>query len=161
MQRRWPKSIWFGLALIFAAPVVFVTVFIRYPVTRDVPWATLLMFAAGLGLLLHGLLRAWGDPMGSRGKILAPIALTLGLAVTAFFCLGFFVFARQVPDSFGAPRVGQLAPDFSLPDQDGRLVTLAQLIAPQAGAPGASAGAAPGAASGSNGAMLVFYRGYW
>ena len=161
MQRRWPKSIWFGLALVLAAPVLFVTVFIRYPVTRDVPWATLLMFAAGVGLTLHGMLRAWGDPLGSRGKVFAPIALVLSLAVTTFFCLGFFVFARQVPDSLGAPRVGQLAPDFSLPDQDGRLVTLAQLIAsPPAGAPGA-AGAASGGASGSNGAMLVFYRGYW
>jgi drug/metabolite transporter (DMT)-like permease len=154
MRRRWPKSIWFGLALVVASPILYVTVFILNPATRDIPWPTLLMFAAGLGLLVHGVLRAWRAPQACRGKVVAPIALAAGLAVTGFFCFGFFYAARQLPDSLGAPRVGQLAPDFTLPDQDGRPISLAQLLAPPAAAQGGPAGP-------SNGAMLVFYRGHW
>ncbi|HYV20026.1 MAG TPA: hypothetical protein VFC25_13465 [Verrucomicrobiae bacterium] len=146
MKRRWPYSIWLGLAIVLAAPVLYATVFIRNPATRAMPWPSFLLFAAAVGLLVHGLLRAWRAPRDYRGKVVAPIALFAGLAVTGFFCWGLFYAARQVPDSLGAPRVGQLAPDFTLPDQDGRPVSLAQLLA---------------APSASNGAMLVFYRGYW
>ena len=142
MKRRWPKSIWFGLALVFATPFLYLGLFIRYPITRDVPWPSLLMFAAGLGLILHGLLRAYRRSQQYRGKIVAPVVLTIGAAIAGFFCYVLLYQARQVPDSLGAPRVGQLAPDFTLPDQDGRPVSLAQLL-------------------GSNGVMLVFYRGWW
>jgi hypothetical protein len=146
MKRRWPTSIWLGLAVVLAAPVLYVTVFIRNPSTRAMPWPSFLLFAAGVGLLVHGLMRAWRAPQSHRGKVVAPMALFAGLAVTGLFCWGLFYAARQIPDSLGAPRVGQLAPDFTLPDQDGRPVSLAQLLA------------APHA---SNGAMLVFYRGGW
>ncbi|HET8947458.1 MAG TPA: hypothetical protein VFQ07_10780 [Candidatus Polarisedimenticolia bacterium] len=164
MKRRWPKTIWLGLAVVVAAPLLYMFLFIRYPITRDVPWVPLLIFAAGLALLLHGLGRAYRDPGTFRGKVAAPVALGFGLALTAFFCFGFLVLARRVPASRGAPRVGQLAPDFSLPDQDGRLVTLSQLIAsPPAGAAGSGAVGAPSGSNGAgaNGAVLVFYRGYW
>jgi hypothetical protein len=150
MNRRWPKSVWVGLAVVLAAPVLYLFVFIRSPATRAIPWPSLLMFAVGLGLLLHGLRHAWREPRVYRGKVVAAIALTIGLGLTGFFCYGLFYGARQIPDSLGAPRVGQIAPDFTLPDQDGRPVSLAQLL-----------GTTPGAAQASNGAMLVFYRGYW
>ncbi|HEV8200533.1 MAG TPA: hypothetical protein VGS03_10965 [Candidatus Polarisedimenticolia bacterium] len=146
MKRRWPYSIWLGLAVVLAAPVLYLTVLVPNPATRAMPWPSLLLFAVGVALLLHGLLRAWRAPQVYRGKVVAAIALASGLAVTGFFCWGLFYAARQVPDSLGAPRVGQLAPDFTLPDQDGRPVSLAQLLA------------SPHA---SNGAMLVFYRGGW
>jgi hypothetical protein len=145
MKRRWPKNIWSGLALVVLTPVLYLGFFIRYPVTRDVPWPSLLMFAAGLGLILHGLLRAYRRSGEYRGKIAAPVALTIGAALAGFFCFVLLYQARQVPDSLGAPRVGQLAPDFTLPDQDGQPVSLAQLLA----------------AHGSNGVILVFYRGWW
>lgn len=145
MKRRWPKSIWIGLALVFLTPVLYLTLFIRYPVTRDVPWPSLLMFAVGLGLILHGLFRAYRHAQVYRGKVAAPLALTLGAAIAGFFCYVLLYQARQVPDSLGAPRVGQLAPDFTLPDQDGHPVSLTQLLA----------------GNGSNGVILVFYRGWW
>jgi peroxiredoxin len=60
--------------------------------------------------------------------------------------------ARQLPSSTAAPHIGQKAPDFTLPDQNGKPVALADLLAspPE----GATSGAA-------NGALLIFYRGHW
>jgi hypothetical protein len=162
MKRRFPRTLWYGLVVVLAAPVLYLALFIRFPITRDVPWASLVMFGVGLGLLLHGLLHAYRHAATSRGKVVAPIALTFSLALTAFFCWTLLYQARQIPDSLGAPRVGQMAPDFTLPDQDGRPVSLAQLLtaSPDAVAP-AGAGAPADAVQKANGVVLVFYRGYW
>ena len=55
----------------------------------------------------------------------------------------------QLPISSGAPYVGQKAPTFTLPDQNGKLVSLVDLLKPE-----------PGGAK-TAGVVLVFYRGYW
>ena len=79
------------------------------------------------------------------------IAVWVGfLVVLACFCFVTFHLVPQLPPSTGAPRVGQKAPDFTLRDQDGHPVTLSALLPPAAGDPG-----------GTNGAVLIFYRGYW
>jgi cytochrome oxidase Cu insertion factor (SCO1/SenC/PrrC family) len=74
-----------------------------------------------------------------------------GLALALF---GFFgslnLSYSQLPLSIGAPYVGQKAPSFTLPDQHGKLVSLADLLKPAAGATGKSGGL-----------VLIFYRGYW
>ena len=158
MKRRFPRTIWYGLAVVLAAPVLYLALFIRFPITRDFPWASLMMFGIGLGLLLHGLIHAYRDAATYRGKVAAPIALTFGVALTAFFSWTLLYQARQIPDALGAPRVGQMAPDFTLPDQDGRPVSLAQLLTTS---PPADAGAPPDAVQKASGVVLVFYRGYW
>ena len=142
MKRRRPRTLWYGLLVILAAPVLYFFVFVRYPVTRDVPWPALLMFGAGLGLVLHAMRHAYGEADRYRGKVAAPIVLVAGIAISALFSYGILVGTRDLPASGNAPRVGDRAPDFTLPDQDGRQVTLAQLLAP-------------------GGAVLVFYRGTW
>jgi hypothetical protein len=60
----------------------------------------------------------------------------------AFFAYVTFYVLKQVPLSAQAPRVGEKAPEFSLPDQSGKQVALADLLSP-------------------NGAVLIFYRGHW
>jgi peroxiredoxin len=57
-----------------------------------------------------------------------------------------------LPSAAAAPRVGQKAPDFTLPDQNGKAVTLGELLT------SAPSGAPDGKA---NGALLIFYRGHW
>src|SRR5207245_11784324 len=106
----WNISLWAGFAVSVAAFVAHPALFVRFPVTRDFPWASLLMFAAGLGLLARGLRRAYREPQIYRGKIFGPVLMTLGVALAGLFCFVFFDLARQIPASTGAPRVGQPAP---------------------------------------------------
>src|SRR5262245_24016970 len=149
-KRRFPRSLWIGLLLVLAAPFLFMLVFIRFPVTRDVPWATLLMFGLGIGMLAHALRQAYRDSTTYRGKVMATIAFVFGVGLAGFFAYGTLVGTRHLPASSGAPRAGQRAPEFTLPDQDGRSVTLAELLTPAA-----RGGGAPG------GIVLVFFRGHW
>ncbi|HKQ98425.1 MAG TPA: hypothetical protein VJV75_11155 [Candidatus Polarisedimenticolia bacterium] len=148
--RRFPRTIWLGLLIVVAAPFLYGLFLIRFPITRDVPWVPLTMFAVGLWLLVHGLRHAWREPGIYRGKVAAPIALGLGVVISGLFCVGFFVGMREIPASAGAPHAGQQAPDFTLPDQDGKPVTLAEILAPR-----------PGEEDKPGGAVLVFYRGHW
>ena len=147
MKRRWNILLWLGFVVVLAGLLSYLPLFIRFPITRDFPWANLLLLAAGLLLLGAGLLRAFRCPQLYRGRIFGSFLALLAVAGTGTFCWGLIYHARQLPASAGAPRVGQRAPDFTLVDQDNNAVSLADLIKPQAGKPGA--------------ALLIFYRGYW
>ena len=153
MNRRWNWAVWVGFLLVVVGFLSYPTFFALFPVTRDFPWANLLILAVGLLLLGLGLARAWRRPEVYRGKVFAPVLALLGVAGVCFFCFGIFYMARQLPASAEAPHVGQKAPQFTLPDQDGKPVALAELLAtsPQ----GADAGK-PG-----SGVLLIFYEGYW
>src|SRR6185312_12301007 len=110
---NWP--LWVGFLLSVVTFFSYFAVFVWYPVTRDFPWANLLLFAVAAVLLFLGVRRAFaGDRRQS--KIVAAIVTTLGVIVIAFFVLAFFVGGRQLPASKGAPQVGQKAPDFTLND---------------------------------------------
>jgi len=150
MKRRWNVSLWAGFLIVLAALFTYVWVFAWYPATRDFPWATLLIFAAGLTLTSRGLVRAYRQPQLYRGRIAGPILMSLGAGLLVLFVFSIFYQARQLPPSQGAPRAGEKAPDFTLPDVEGRPRSLAELLGP-------GAGGAPAA----SGVLLIFYRGYW
>ena len=143
MKRSWNGWLWAGFLVVLAGLFSYPLLLVDYPLTRDFPWVNLLLFAAGLGLLGVGLVRAYRKPDLYRGRVVGPVFTLLSLAGIFVFCYGLLVVARQLPASAGAPRVGQKAPDFTLPDQDGKPVALADLL------------------SSSKATLLIFYRGYW
>jgi peptidoglycan/LPS O-acetylase OafA/YrhL len=140
-KRNWP--IWAGFVIVLVGFFSYTFFFAKFPITRDFPWANLLLFCVGGILLLISLFRAFGRPHVYRGKILASIFTIFSALMVGFFCYVFFYVLRQVPPSVGAPRVGQKAPEFTLPDQNEKPVALADLL------------------SRSRAVVLIFYRGFW
>jgi AhpC/TSA family len=141
MKRKWNWPIWVGFVVAVGGLFSY-EYFALFPITRDFPWANLLLFGIGGVLLLVGLFRAFGRPQVYRGKIFGSIFTMFALLLFAFFAYEIFYVLRQVPLSAQAPRVGEKAPEFSLPDQNGKQIALSDLLSP-------------------NGAILIFYRGHW
>ncbi len=159
MKRSWNPRIWAGFVLCLAALISYHTFFARYPITRDFPWVNLLLIAVALFLLITGILRAFRRPDAYRGKIFGSILGVLSAFLAGFFLYGILVLTKNIPASHGSPQVGQLAPDFTLPDSTGNNVTLSNLLQspfPTGVQPAAGAASAKTAA-----VVLVFYRGYW
>ncbi len=142
MKRRWNWPIWLGF-IVAVGGLFSYEFFAQFPITRDFPWANLLLFAIGAALLLVGLFRAFGRPQVYRGKIFGSIFVTISFLLFAFFAYEIFYVLRQVPLSAQVPRVGERAPEFTLADPNGSSVALADLL------------------SGSKAVVLIFYRGFW
>lgn len=138
-----------GFLLCVVAFLSYPLFFAGFPATRDVPWVNWLLFALGLAMLGVGIARAFRQPERFRGKVAGPVLGVLSLAVLGFFVFMTMVVARQLPGSAGAPEVGEKAPDFTLPDSDGRPVRLYSLLEQ------------PGGGNPGTWVLLIFYRGYW
>jgi hypothetical protein len=154
MKRRWNVFVWIGFLVILVGVFSYTPVFIWFPMTRDFPWANLLLFAVGAALLALGLKRAFRQPQVYRGRITGTVFGALSLILFGLFAFGIFYYARQLPGSKGAPQVGQKAPDFTLSDKDGNPVKLSTLLSSPANPGG-------GAAGKTLAVLLIFYRGYW
>ena len=141
MKRKWNWPIWVGF-IVAVGGLFSYEYFALFPITRDFPWASLLIFGIGAVLLLAGLFRAFGRPQLYRGKIIGSILAVVALLFFTFFCYETFYVLKQVPLSAQAPRIGEKAPEFTLSDQNGKQVALADLLSPK-------------------GAVLIFYRGHW
>jgi hypothetical protein len=142
MKSRWNWPIWVGFIIVLAGLFSYIF-FAQFPITRDFPWANLLLFGIGGALLIVGLFRAFGRPQLYRGKIFGSVFTVIALFLFGFFSYEIFYILRQVPPSTGAPHVGQRAPDFTLRDQNGNAISLSDLR------------------SGSRAVVLIFYRGFW
>ena len=148
--KRHPNApLWIGFLVSVFAFLSYIPIFVKYPVTRDMPWASFLIFAIGLLFLFLGLRRAFRQPTVYRGKVAGPILTTLSVAALVFFCFTIFSLGKHLPLSAQAPKVGQKAPEFALADTDGAMVSLASLLS------------TPNAAHPTKGVLLIFYRGYW
>ena len=145
LKQKWNWPIWTG-SLVVLAGLFSYGFFARFPITRDFPWANLLLFGIGAALLIVGLFRAFGRPQVYRGKIFGSIFAAVAVFLISLFSYEIFYVLRQVPPSTGVPRVGQRAPDFVLLDQNEKPVGLGDLLA---------------GPSGRKAVALIFYRGFW
>jgi len=150
-MRRFNWPLWAGFLLTLVAAFSYFAFFVQFPVTRDFPWANLLLFLLAAGLLVVGVRRGFARDLArpKLAKAAASIVTTLSVVVFAFFIFAVFIAARWLPASTGAPHVGQKVPEFTLSDANGRQVSLNQLLSEPID------GKAP------KGALLVFYRGWW
>lgn len=108
------------------------------PGLRDNPWPMELLAVVATGVVLFLAVRAYRE---KRARAVATVSAALATLGTAGFLLLVHVGTRQVPPAPKELAVGTTAPDFTLPDEAGRPVTLAAFR----GTP----------------TLLVFYRGAW
>ena len=147
--RRVNWTIWSGFLLTLFAFVSYPFIFVRYPVTRDFPWANLLMLAVALVLVIIGVRRAYSPDRTRAARIAASLVAVLSVAILTFYLFLIFVMTKHLPASNGAPQIGQKAPDFTLSNQSGNPVSLAALLS------------SPLNGNTPKGALIIFYRGYW
>ena len=144
---NWP--IWVGFLLSLIALLSYPFVFVNWPVTRDFPWANLLLFSIALVLLFVGMRRAFSPDRKRISKIAASVLATFSVLVLALFVFSFFIASRWLPRSTGAPMTGQKAPDFTLADTNNKQVSLGSLLSE------------PINGKAAKGVLMIFYRGYW
>ncbi len=149
-MRGWNLLPLAGFLVVVGAFLSYFFFFAYFPVTRDVPWVNLILFAVGLVLVGGGVRRAFTQPGGWFGKISAGLLSALSVLILALFVLYNFSLSSQLPASAGAPKVGEKAPDFTLPDSNNQPVKLSDVVS--------GLGAEPGK---DRYVLLVFYRGYW
>src|SRR6516165_6899663 len=111
VKRAWNWQIWTGFLLALAVIPVYFVFFAKYPITRDVPWASWMMFTVAGWLLWTGVRRAFASSGVYRGKIAGPILAVLSLGAAVFFGYATLYASRQLPAAAGAPRVGEKAPE--------------------------------------------------
>jgi peroxiredoxin len=142
-------QIWAGLILSLGGYSSW-NLFLKWPITRDVPWANLLLFGLAAWMLVVGVRRAFDADSVHPLKVMATGGVVVfSLASCALFLLVRFVWAVGLPASTAAPQVGTRAPEFSLLDEHQRPWSLATLLT--APLPGSATASAP------KGVLLVFY----
>jgi len=160
MKRKWNWRIWAGALVVIAGAVVYQVYCVQVPALRDRPWLNLPIIAIGLVMIGVGVKRAFRQPELYRGKIFGSVVGGLMVLFALFFCFAMFIASRHMlPVTKGAPQVGQIAPDFTLPDSKNQPVQLSALVATPFAGNGDAAGAA--GAGQTAGVLLIFYRGYW
>jgi len=149
LMKRLNWQIWVGFLLSLVAAFSYPFLFVRWAVTREFPWANLILFAIALVFLFLGLRRAFQPGNRIVSKIFSSLAAAVGVLLLAGLLFMIFVMGKWLPASTGAPQVGQKAPDFTLADPNNKPVTLTQLLTePLNNKP-------------PRGVLLIFYRGYW
>ena len=147
--RKFNWQIWAGFLLSIIAFLSYPFFFVNWPITRDFPWGSLVIFVIAAVFLFVGLRRAFAADRPLKSKIAGGVVASLSVLVLVFFFIAAFVVARQLPASTGAPHVGQKAHEFTLADTNNQQVALSRLLStPVNGQP-------------PKGVLLIFYRGYW
>lgn len=150
--RRFNWHIWAGFLLSIVAFVSYSLFFVNFPITRDFPWANLILCMIALALLFVGVRRAFAPDRSLIAKVGSSLLAGLGVLIIGLFIFATLIFARWLPASEGAPRAGNKAPEFTLTDSNGKSTSLAELRA----APISIENPAK-----PRGVLLIFYRGYW
>jgi hypothetical protein len=150
--RRFNWHIWAGFLLSFIGAVSYTLFFVNFPITRDFPWANLLLFMIAAGLLFVGVRRAFAPDRSRLAKVGSSVLATLGVLIIGVFIFAILIAGRWLPPAQGAPRIGNKAPEFTLADASGKATSLADLLTTPINVTNTAK---------PRGVLLIFYRGYW
>ena len=150
--RRFNWHIWAGFLLSVIAFLSYGLFFVNFPITRDVPWANLILSMIAASLLFVGIRRAFAPDRSRLAKVGSSLLAVLGVLMIGFFIFMTFIMARWLPASQGAPRVENRAPEFTLVDPNGKATSLAELLSTPVNVTNTVK---------PRGVLLIFYRGYW
>src|SRR6267143_6841531 len=98
-MKRINWQIWAGFVLSLVAGFSYPFVFVRWPITREFPWANLILFAIAIVLLFLGLRRAFKPDKRIVSKIFSSLAAAFGVLLLAGLLFAVFVFCRWLPAS--------------------------------------------------------------
>jgi hypothetical protein len=132
----WPAFA--GALVAWLAMVSYFLVVPRWPDLRDSGVPSVVLAVAGVVLGAAGTRRSFRI---GRQRALSCLLLVIGCLPAVFLALYVFVLSYRLPGPEGVLAVGERAPGFALPDQEGRERTLAELSGRQV--------------------VLVFFRGHW
>ena len=134
-------AVWLGPLVTFAGAFSYFAWFARYPLLRDLPWLNLGLVAVGLLVSFAGVWRAFSPAFPHRGKVLGSAGLLLSLLLTLLFNFYVFSLSYRLPAPTATTLSMTEAADFTLMDQRGQPVRLADFRGRKV--------------------VLTFYRGFW
>lgn len=156
MKTRFNGPLLAGLILSVVTFLSFRLVFVRWPLTRDVPWVNLLLFAAAAACLWIGARRAYAPGrLRVLRATLGSIVVLASAAPLALFVFAVLIAPRQLPAAAHAPHVGERVPDLALLDMNGAPVSLDDVLAGRVSPDGVVATQRPSHAP--KGVALIFY----
>src|SRR5437764_5430360 len=123
---NWP--IWLGFIISVFAFLSYPLIFVDWAVTRDFPWANIVLFVVAAFLLFVGIRRAFAPDRRRLSKIFAALVAALSVLVFGLFIFTAFTGSRWLPASTGAPQVSEKAPGFTLNDTNNKPVSLNELL---------------------------------
>ena len=124
---------WIGPLFSIAGLISYFTLMVGIPDLRDSAAVNLCL--VGLGVVIA----SWA--VFRRRNWKSWVGLIAAAAPAALFVWYIFAYSQQIPGAPAAPAVGSQAPALELPDQNGRMIALADYAGRRV--------------------LVVFYRGYW
>ena len=126
-------AVWIGVLVSLIGLISYFTYFARFPAFRDVPKVTFALVLIGVAV------SAWG--LWRRRSLWSMAGFAVSVACAGLLSLYVSVLSYGLPDTENVLDVGEPAPAFALPDQEGRTTSLEDYRASKV--------------------VLVFYRGFW
>ena len=139
--RRSLLPVWIGPVIAFVGLVSYFIYFYRFPVLRDFPWVNLPVVLVGLFLSGIGLRRTFHPTHGWLAKAVGGLGFLASLGLASLLSAYVFFLSYQMPETAYVPEPSTVAPEFALPDQDGRTIQLADFQGQRV--------------------VISFYRGHW
>jgi hypothetical protein len=98
-MKRINWQIWAGFILSLVAGFSYPFVFVRWPITREFPWANLILFAIAIVFLFLGLRRAFKPDKRIVSKVFSSLAAVFGVFMLAALLFVIFVMGSWLPKS--------------------------------------------------------------